>query len=107
MIVVADEFDRTAEQAAPSVDVFSPNVMGEPRRPAVARERTGQRPAIPDPDWRWRGGHVAPLQAPALARAARSCLSQAKATPPAPPCSRTMLAPPAAGSPRAQSRCHS
>ena len=37
MIVVADEFDRTPEQATPAVDVFPPNVVGELSRPGVRR----------------------------------------------------------------------
>src|SRR5215471_20740877 len=107
MIVVADQFDRAAEQSAAAVDVFPPDVMGELSRPAVARERTGQRQAVPDTDWRRRGGHFRPPQTPGLARPARSCTSQAKATPLAPPCSRTTPATPAAVFSRAQSRCHS
>ena len=42
MIVVADEFDGAAERAAPVVDVFPPDVMGEPSGLAVISNRTGQ-----------------------------------------------------------------
>jgi len=36
MVVVTDEFDRSAEQTAAAVDVLAPNIMGKPRRPGVA-----------------------------------------------------------------------
>src|ERR1700693_3986143 len=107
MVVVADEFDRSAEQSAAAVDVLPPNVLGKPCRPGVACYGAGQRQAATDTDWGRCAGHVVPLQPPARAAPARSCCSQAKATALAPPCSRTTLATPAAVFSRAQSRCHS
>jgi hypothetical protein len=42
VVIVAYQFDGTAEQAAPVVDVFPADVMGEPSRPTVISNRTGQ-----------------------------------------------------------------
>ena len=53
LVVVIDEFDRTAEQAALGVDFLLPDLGAEQRLFAVGGERTGQRHAEADFD---RGG---------------------------------------------------
>lgn len=54
----ADEYDGMPEQSTPAGDVLPPNVMGEPSRPAVVRQRTGPRQAVPDADCPRRRRHV-------------------------------------------------
>ena len=52
LVVIIDELDLTAEQAAFGVDLFFPDIRAEQRLLAVRRQRAGERHAEADLDRR-------------------------------------------------------